>query len=89
MSNREFGGKPDYSPVSWREYFDQMEDVRVGTADDGDVYRIYKAGHDGPLLVLLHGGGHSALSWAVFTVSTWYRRRVPSKPDHPLLPAAF
>ncbi|XP_040036601.1 protein phosphatase methylesterase 1 [Gasterosteus aculeatus] len=65
----EFGGKPDYSPVSWREYFDQMEDVRVGTADDGDVYRIYKAGHDGPLLVLLHGGGHSALSWAVFTTA--------------------
>ncbi|KAM8898231.1 protein phosphatase methylesterase 1-like isoform 4-T4 [Spinachia spinachia] len=68
-TEQEFGGKPDYSPVSWREYFDQMEDVRVGPADDGDVYRIYKAGHDGPLLVLLHGGGHSALSWAVFTTA--------------------
>lgn len=59
----------DYSPVSWREYFDHMEDVNVGSADSRDVFRIYKAGSDGPLLVLLHGGGHSALSWAVFTVS--------------------
>lgn len=66
---REVGGKPDYSPVSWREYFDQMEDVNVGQAENRDVFRVYKAGSEGPLLVLLHGGGHSALSWAVFTVS--------------------
>lgn len=69
MLSSEVGGKLDYSPVSWREYFDQMEDVNVGPADSTDVFRIYKAGREGPLLVLLHGGGHSALSWAVFTVS--------------------
>lgn len=69
MSTSEVGRKIDYSPVSWREYFEQMEDVSVGSADSGDVFRIYKAGSDGPLLVLLHGGGHSALSWAVFAVS--------------------
>lgn len=69
MSTSLVGCKQDYSPVSWREYFDQMEDVSVGLADSGDIFRIYKAGIDGPLLVLLHGGGHSALSWAVFTVS--------------------
>lgn len=69
MLTSEVGGKLDYSPVSWREYFDQMEDVNVGPSDSRDVFRIYKAGSDGPLLVLLHGGGHSALSWAVFTVS--------------------
>ncbi|XP_063757179.1 protein phosphatase methylesterase 1-like isoform X2 [Eleginops maclovinus] len=67
MSTTEVCSKPDYSPVSWREYFDQMEDVSVGAADSTDVFRIYKAGNAGPLLVLLHGGGHSALSWAVFT----------------------
>ncbi|XP_060887908.1 protein phosphatase methylesterase 1-like isoform X2 [Labrus mixtus] len=66
-TEHEVGGKPDFSPVSWREYFDQMEDVNVGPADSRDVFRIYKAGNEGPLLVLLHGGGHSALSWAVFT----------------------
>lgn len=69
MLSSEVGGKLDYSPVSWREYYDQMEDVNVGPADSTDIFRIYKAGSDGPLLVLLHGGGHSALSWAVFTVS--------------------
>uniref|UniRef100_A0A667YTP4 Protein phosphatase methylesterase 1 n=1 Tax=Myripristis murdjan TaxID=586833 RepID=A0A667YTP4_9TELE len=63
------GRKLDYSPVSWREYFEQMEDVCVGPADSRDVFRVYKAGGDGPLLVLLHGGGHSALSWAVFTTA--------------------
>lgn len=32
------------------------------------VFRIYCSGTHGPVLLLLHGGGHSALSWAVFTV---------------------
>ncbi|CAM4339389.1 unnamed protein product, partial [Lepidochelys olivacea] len=30
------------------------------------TFRIYKSGSEGPVLLLLHGGGHSALSWAVF-----------------------
>uniref|UniRef100_A0A672HI27 Protein phosphatase methylesterase 1 n=1 Tax=Salarias fasciatus TaxID=181472 RepID=A0A672HI27_SALFA len=61
----------NYSPVSWEEYFEQMEDVNVsaGLADGGDVFRVYRAGDAGPLLLLLHGGGHSALSWAVFTTA--------------------
>ncbi|XP_077399522.1 protein phosphatase methylesterase 1-like isoform X2 [Vanacampus margaritifer] len=63
------GQNLDYSPVSWQEYFEQMEDVSVGQADGRDVFRVYKAGREGPLLVLLHGGGHSALSWAVFTTA--------------------
>lgn len=33
------------------------------------TFRIYSSGSHGPVLMLLHGGGHSALSWAVFTVS--------------------
>ncbi|XP_051919431.1 protein phosphatase methylesterase 1-like [Hippocampus zosterae] len=63
------GQKLDYSPVSWKEYFEQMEDVSVGQTDSRDVFRVYKAGREGPLLVLLHGGGHSALSWALFTTA--------------------
>ncbi|KAL6470045.1 hypothetical protein MHYP_G00211640 [Metynnis hypsauchen] len=31
------------------------------------TFRIYSSGSHGPVLLLLHGGGHSALSWAVFT----------------------
>lgn len=34
-----------------------------------NIFRIYCSGSHGPVLLLLHGGGHSALSWAVFTVS--------------------
>ncbi|KAK3547184.1 hypothetical protein QTP86_017554, partial [Hemibagrus guttatus] len=99
------GRKRDYSPVSWSEYFEMMDDVVVGSAESKDisftcytvcptapvsvprtwfdsltgvcvcfcvgvhVFRVYKSGQDGPLLVLLHGGGHSALSWAVFTAA--------------------
>ncbi|EPQ08328.1 Protein phosphatase methylesterase 1 [Myotis brandtii] len=32
-------------------------------------FRVYKSGSEGPVLLLLHGGGHSALSWAVFTAA--------------------
>lgn len=34
------------------------------------IFRVYFRGQSGPALLLLHGGGHSALSWAVFSVST-------------------
>jgi hypothetical protein len=40
------------------------------------TFRVYKSGSEGPVLLLLHGGGHSALSWAVFTVSCWYQKLV-------------
>ena len=33
------------------------------------TFRVYTKGSTGPVLLLLHGGGHSALSWACFTVS--------------------
>ncbi|KAM9834524.1 protein phosphatase methylesterase 1-like isoform 3-T3 [Syngnathus typhle] len=68
-SEIDVGQNLDYSPVSWEEYFEQMEDVSVVQGDGRDIFRVYKAGHEGPLLVLLHGGGHSGLSWAVFTTS--------------------
>lgn len=31
-------------------------------------FRIFYAGHTGPVCFLLHGGGHSSMSWAVFAV---------------------
>ena len=33
------------------------------------IFRVYFAGSVGPVVLVLHGGGHSALSWALFTVS--------------------
>lgn len=34
-----------------------------------DVFRVYRRGSKGPLLVLLHGGGYSALTWSLVVVS--------------------
>ncbi|XP_034615092.1 protein phosphatase methylesterase 1 [Trachemys scripta elegans] len=60
------GRKRDFSPVPWSQYFESMEDVVVENENGKDTFRIYKSGSEGPVLLLLHGGGHSALSWAVF-----------------------
>lgn len=63
------GRQKDYLPTMWNEHFDEKEDVIV---DDGQTFRVYFAKRDKqnkkPLLVLLHGGGYSALTWAHFTV---------------------
>ncbi|XP_070281717.1 protein phosphatase methylesterase 1 isoform X1 [Myotis yumanensis] len=63
------GRKRDFSPVSWSQYFESMEDVEVENETGKDSFRVYKSGSEGPVLLLLHGGGHSALSWAVFTAA--------------------
>ncbi|KAG6797093.1 protein phosphatase methylesterase 1 [Apis mellifera caucasica] len=60
-----FQRKRDYDPVQWTPYFDHSQDVKIGD----DIFHIYTKGTDGPTLVLLHGGGYSALTWAEFTKS--------------------
>uniref|UniRef100_A0A8B9JV96 Protein phosphatase methylesterase 1 n=1 Tax=Astyanax mexicanus TaxID=7994 RepID=A0A8B9JV96_ASTMX len=63
------GRKRDFSPLPWSQYFETMEDfcsVQY-TLTPLHTFRIYSSGSHGPVLLLLHGGGHSALSWAVFT----------------------
>uniref|UniRef100_A0A8C5F4C5 Protein phosphatase methylesterase 1 n=1 Tax=Gadus morhua TaxID=8049 RepID=A0A8C5F4C5_GADMO len=57
------GRKRDFSPLGWSCYFQTIEDVEVETNGGKDI----SFGSHGPVLLLLHGGGHSALSWAVFT----------------------
>ena len=63
------GARRDYTPVGWRNYWDQCNDVTVA---DGDVFKVYQKGSTGPLLILLHGGGYSALTWSLFAVSILY-----------------
>ncbi|XP_072558504.1 protein phosphatase methylesterase 1 [Paramormyrops kingsleyae] len=63
------GRKRDFSPLPWSQYFETMEDVEVENGNGKDTFRIYSCGSQGPVLLLLHGGGHSALSWAVFTTA--------------------
>nr|XP_018902768.1 PREDICTED: protein phosphatase methylesterase 1 [Bemisia tabaci] len=56
--------KYDYAPVHWDKYFRSRNVVTVG----GNKFCTYSNGDSGPLLVLLHGGGFSALTWALFSV---------------------
>ncbi|KAH0546371.1 protein phosphatase methylesterase 1 [Cotesia glomerata] len=57
--------KRDYDPVEWTPFFDESKDVVIGE----NTFHIYTKGNEGPTLVLLHGGGYSALTWAEFTKS--------------------
>ncbi|XP_015429661.1 PREDICTED: protein phosphatase methylesterase 1 [Dufourea novaeangliae] len=60
-----FQRKRDYEPVQWIPYFDHSEDITIGSG----IFHIYTKGTEGPVLVMLHGGGYSALTWAEFTKS--------------------
>jgi len=66
-------GPKDYTPLSWKDYFDSCQDIEVPEVEA--KFRVYLSGfEDGdqqekPLLVLLHGGGYSGLSWSTFVKS--------------------
>nr|CAG4650224.1 EOG090X07NZ [Sida crystallina] len=60
------GRKRDYTPIHWSQYFTRSEDVVIN--EERDTFHVYLRGHSGPLLLLLHGGGFSALTWALFSV---------------------
>ncbi|KAL4230878.1 Protein phosphatase methylesterase 1 [Mactra antiquata] len=55
------GRKRDYTPVYWDKYFEKMHDVKVGE----NTFRVYECGDEGPVILFLHGGGFSALSWSL------------------------
>ncbi|KAK6172540.1 hypothetical protein SNE40_016174 [Patella caerulea] len=56
--------KRDYTPVYWDKYFQSKHDVKT---DKNDIFRVYECGTAGPVLVFLHGGGFSGLSWALLS----------------------
>ena len=63
-------GEKNHDPAEWSSYFDDRKDLDL----DGDNFRVYikedKATRDDlPLLVLLHGGGFSGLTWSLFVES--------------------
>lgn len=64
------GRQKDYSPAQWNEFFEDFIDVKI---DEKNIFRCYRSKKaetpDAPVLMLLHGGGFNALSWAVFSVS--------------------
>ncbi|MCD9640832.1 hypothetical protein HAX54_026492 [Datura stramonium] len=46
-----------YSPSNWSDYFDQEDDIQI--PDSNDVFHVYMAGTEGPVIFCLHGGGYS------------------------------
>ncbi|KHG02020.1 Protein phosphatase methylesterase 1 [Gossypium arboreum] len=52
-----------YSPLDWSGFFDREEDVCI--PDSNDVFHLYMAGTEGPVVFCLHGGGYSGLSFAL------------------------
>lgn len=67
FSDRGFRRQTDYNPLMWNEYFAEQRDVETKQGK----FRVYLSSEPelpGPLLVMLHGGGFSALSWAHFSV---------------------
>uniref|UniRef100_A0AAR2LMW0 Protein phosphatase methylesterase 1 n=1 Tax=Pygocentrus nattereri TaxID=42514 RepID=A0AAR2LMW0_PYGNA len=62
------GRKRDFSPCPGHCVLSVLFCEPHHTLTPLHTFRIYSSGSHGPVLLLLHGGGHSALSWAVFTV---------------------
>ena len=59
-------GKKDYSPKSWSDYFEEKKQITINE----NIFQYYKSGSSNNLLILfLHGGGFSGLSWALLSVS--------------------
>ncbi|XLV02134.1 hypothetical protein S245_016471, partial [Arachis hypogaea] len=52
-----------YLPVDWSIYFDKEQDVAIPNSND--VFHVYMAGTEGPVVFCLHGGGYSGLSFAL------------------------
>lgn len=72
----------DYVPTMWNEHFDEKQDINLG---EGQQFRVYFSKRDKenqkPLLLLLHGGGYSGLTWAHFTVNYFpiFASKIPTK----------
>lgn len=63
-----------YAPADWSDYFDQEDDIQIPDSDD--VFHIYMAGTEGPVIFCLHGGGFSGLSFALAAIKIKEKVRI-------------
>ncbi|KAF3620009.1 short-chain dehydrogenase/reductase family protein [Capsicum annuum] len=52
-----------YAPSDWSDYFDREDDIQIPDSDD--VFHVYMAGTEGPVIFCLHGGGYSGFGVTV------------------------
>ncbi|TVU14245.1 hypothetical protein EJB05_37701 [Eragrostis curvula] len=58
-----------YAPLDWSAYFD--EERRVAIPGTDDVFNVYTAGSEGPVVFCLHGGGYSGYVCAAVYLGTF------------------
>ncbi|CAG9769117.1 unnamed protein product [Ceutorhynchus assimilis] len=54
--------KHDFAPIKWQKYFDKEEFIKTASGE----HHIYIKGHEGPIILCLHGGGYNGLTWSLF-----------------------
>ncbi|VEN42909.1 unnamed protein product [Callosobruchus maculatus] len=62
-NSRLAASKQNFGPVKWSNYFDKEEIIETSKGK----FNVYSKGSEGPILLCLHGGGYSGLTWALFT----------------------
>ncbi|CAN1309884.1 Protein phosphatase methylesterase 1, partial [Linum perenne] len=63
-----------FAPIDWKTFFDREEDIHIPNSED--VFHVYVAGSDGPVVLCLHGGGYSGLSFALSAAQIKEKARV-------------
>ncbi|GAU18963.1 hypothetical protein TSUD_229540 [Trifolium subterraneum] len=64
-----------YTPLDWSVYFDKEDDVAI--PESNDVFHVYMAGTEGPVVFCLHGGGYSGVQILLGSNPNGVRINVP------------
>ncbi len=65
------GESADYAPLGWESYFEKMHLVSPEARGPDCQFAVFEAGAantTGPVFFLIHGAGHTAMSWALVAV---------------------
>ncbi|GLC37763.1 hypothetical protein PLESTB_001474300 [Pleodorina starrii] len=69
---------------SWQSYWDKREEVNLPSR--GGTFNLYVAGNEGPVVMCVHGGGYSGLTWSLVAkrLKDKYRVVAPDMRGHGL-----